>query len=473
MPRSPSNFPDTTRARRCRAVVPTILTLLFCVAAGGAVLLAQENAAEKKAPSHLQEKQPDKKPKTDKPDEPKDGVVLTGHLSRDSARPDGKIRFWITVENRTSAAIRNLHVADFFTPGFERPAQLSGGCSGASWELLCSSLAPQETITIWGDLSAAESAPKENAYAVLVWDSDTRPAQSSVVALGEIERLSWYTATWRWLAQLDVGLPTLTAILVGLYGLIRKRKEKREAAAKEALSKKEAKEKEEREQYQQTWNLMLPQANKFSLKYYIPSANAIVTAIYHLNECRKNQGATDENLLAALFDLVQFQWQRLRMKGVIGGYYFKSRTAEAVAEGLFQKHRAFFEVTSASRFLVLTKFVKPFTTQYQIDDFRSAQASWDDEQKTFWKDFVAWVQSDNCLRDIEAMGAMAKVMWYESNRPFLNWYQEQPPVTLTKEERELIEAVGDELGKDGSDSAQKGRNYITEITTDIPRGTPG
>src|SRR2546429_4729094 len=147
MPRSPSNFPDTTRARRCRAVVPTILTLLFCVAAGGAVLLAQENAAEKKAPSHLQEKQPDKKPKTDKPDEPKDGVVLTGHLSRDSARPDGKIRFWITVENRTSAAIRNLHVADFFTPGFERPAQLSGGCSGASWELLCSSLAPQETIT--------------------------------------------------------------------------------------------------------------------------------------------------------------------------------------------------------------------------------------------------------------------------------------------------------------------------------------
>ncbi len=68
---------------------------------------------------------------------------------------------------------------------------------------------------------------------------------------------------------------------------------------------------------------------------------------------------------------------------------------------------------------------------------------------------------------------MAKVMWYESNRPFLNWYQEQPPVTLTKEERELIEAVGDELGKDGSDSAQKVRNYITEITTDIPRGTPG
>jgi hypothetical protein len=467
MPSNPSSLSSAIRARRHRAVLPAILAVLLCLAVGGTVLCAQEKPPKKKPPSNPEQKPPDKKSESGKPAEPKNGVVLTGHLSRDSARPDGKIRFWITVENGTSGSIRNLHVADFFIPGFERPPQLYGGCSGASWGLVCGSLAPQGTVTIWGDLSAAEPATKENAYAVLVWDSDTRSAQSSVVQLGEVERLSWYAAAWRWLAQLDVGLPTLTALLVGLYGLLKNRKEKREGAAKEALSKKEAVEKEQREQHQQTWNLMLPQANKFSLKYYIPSANAIITAIYHLTECRKNHGATDENLLAALFDLVQFQWQRLRMKRVIGGYYFKSRTAEGVMEGLFQKHRAFFEVTTASRLLVLTKFAKPFTTQYEVDDFRSDRAKWDNEQKAFWQEYVVWVRSDNCLRDIEAMGAMAKVLWYESNRPFLNWYQEQPPVILTKEERELIEAVGNELAKDGSDSVDRVRKYIAQITTGV------
>jgi uncharacterized repeat protein (TIGR01451 family) len=401
-----------------------------------------------------------------------DAVVTAGHLSRDAARPDGKIRFWITIQNKSEASITNVRFADFFVPGFDRPETLSGGCSGATWGQICATLPPQATIAIWGDLSAArEGAPKENAFAVLIWDSALRPSQSAVVQLGEVERLSWYAATWRWFSQLDVGLPTLTAMLIALYGWFNKRKDERQAKAKEALAQREASEKEKRErkehldaerrdQYQQTWNLMLPQANRLSLKYYIPTANATLTAIYHLSACREANGATDENLLAGLFGLVQMQWHRLRMKRAIGGYYFKSRTAEAVMEGLFQKHRKFFEVESPKRYIVLTKFVKPFQRRYELGDFQVDRASWDADQEQFWSEFCHWVPSDNCKNDLVAMSAMYNTLWYESNRPFLNWYQEQPPVVLTREELDMIGAV--------AAGTPRLAEYLNEISIGVP-----
>jgi hypothetical protein len=299
------------------------------------------------------------------------------------------------------------------------------------------------------------------------------------VQLGEVERLSWYTAGWRWLSQLDVGLPTLTAMLIALYGGYTKWKEKRQAKAKVAADKKEAEEKEERnrkerleaeqrEQYQQTWNLMLPQANRLSLKYYVPTANATLTAVYYLSACREANGATEDNLLAALFSLVQMQWHRLRMKRAIGGYYFKSRTAEAVMEGLFQEHRKLFEVANAQRFVVLTKFVRPFRQQYELDNFQHDRAQWDGDQQQFWTDFRVWVPGDNCKKDLVAMGAMYNTLWYESNRPFLNWYQEQPPVALTNEQQQMIEVVGAQYSATDPTAKARFAAYVKEITSGVP-----
>jgi hypothetical protein len=372
------------------------VVLLFGLALYSGVVNGQEKENGPKPASSAKQSVPAGKPnapKTEagKPAGPKEGVSLTGHLSRDSARPDGKIRFWVTIENNTDAVIRNLRFADFFTPGFDRPPQFSGGCAGASWGQICAELPSKATVTVWGDLAASEEgSTKENAFAVVVWDSPTRPKQSSVVQLGEIERLSWYEATWRWLTQLDVGLPTLTAMAIGIYGFMKRRREKaeterkeqrdrEEAATRDARDRKEHLDAEQREQHQQTWNLMLPQANRFSLRYYIPTATAIVTATVHLKACRESVaapgGVAEDELLSALFDLVQLQWHRLQMKRKIGGYYFKSRTAESVVEGLFQKHRSHFEVVSSHRFIVLIRFVKPFTRDYDVADFTAGRAS--------------------------------------------------------------------------------------------------
>jgi hypothetical protein len=160
------------------------------------------------------------------------------------------------------------------------------------------------------------------------------------------------------------------------------------------------------------------------------------------------------------------------MKRAIGGYYFKSRTAEAVMEGLFQKHRTFFEVATPDRLVVLTKFVKPLRGSYELGDFRADRTQWDAEQRQFWKDFVAWVPGDHCREDLNVLSAMNKVLSYESNRPFLNWYQEQPPVVLTPKEADMIDAVGAELAKDDASAPLRVEKYKTEITTGINAGNP-
>jgi hypothetical protein len=38
---------------------------------------------------------------------------------------------------------------------------------------------------------------------------------------------------------------------------------------------------------------------------------------------------------------------------------------------------------------------------------------------------------------------------------------------LTKKERDLIEAIGNELSADGSDNAERVKKYIQEITTGV------
>jgi hypothetical protein len=323
---------------------------------------------------------------------------------------------------------------------------------------------------------------------VLVWDARESPAQSSIIALGEIERLSWIGARWRRFSQPDIGLPALTGIVIALFTWFNKRKERREADAKQELENKEKTEKEERErkekqvaeerdrkekkeaeerdQHQRTWDLMLPQAYHLALRYYIPMANATLTAGVYLAACRGTPQPSEQELLASFFGLAQMQWQRLRMKQRSGGYHFKSRTAEALVEMLFQKHRAHFHMT-AERYVILTKFLKPFNSKYEIVDFEADRHAWDDSQRQFWQEFQQWVPSDDCKNDLVALGALQKLLTYESNRPFLNWYQEQPPAKLDPEERSLLESLSMDQLPD--DSATPGRvaAYLNEVMAGV------
>jgi len=499
---------------RLQRILLTFTCLLACAVGIAPALHA---AQEEKPAEHGLPAAPEKpKGKDVKPGEaakPADGVVLTGRLSRDSARPDGKIRFWITIENKTDGPIRNLHFIDFFTPGFNPPEKIFGGCKEAAWNsVFCGSLPAQQSITIWGDLAAGQCAPRENAIATLGWkaqkQSEQEPEQSGVAQLGEIERLSWWSAAWQWLTRLDIGLPTLTAMLVALFTWWQKRKEAREADEKTERERKDKVEAERRERYQQTWNLMLNQANHFSLRYYIPSGNAIITAIHYIGVCQQKlgvvkQGAAgaagqgvagvqqqliagatpnsapagtnpapnEDDYLAAFFPLIQIQWLRLYMKRNIGGYYFKDRTAEQVCEGLFQAHRGAFDVRSAERQLTLMKFCKGLKRHSQLDEFVAQRRAWGDDQEEFFsKYFKNWLldadQNKSCSKDLTVLGAFVKVLSYEANRPFLNWYQEQPAETPTPEEEKEILAIGEAKGGEWPERIQA---YLDEMKKGVAK----
>jgi len=127
-----------------------------------------------------------------------------------------------------------------------------------------------------------------------------------------------------------------------------------------------------------------------------------------------------------------------------------------------------FKVTAPQRFIVLSKFVKPLTRTYDVGDFVAGSPSWDAEQKQFFLDFKTWVKSVDCEKDLIVLGAMSKVLWYESNRPFLNWYQEQPPIVLTDDEKKEIEAVGEEGKSEDASMPRRVTEYISEITTGVP-----
>ena len=60
------------------------------------------------------------------------------------------------------------------------------------------------------------------------------------------------------------------------------------------------------------------------------------------------------------------------------------------------------------------------------------------------------------------------MLWYESNRPFLNWYQEQPPVVLTQRERAEIEDIGVALTSEDANMPQRVADYVEEIMTGVP-----
>jgi hypothetical protein len=139
------------------------------------------------------------------------GVILTGHLSSDTVTDGDVLRFWLTVENRTSVPLQSVRVIQLNTPGFHRLPSCDGsstqtaGCSKSAngqaldpdcglapssdvpapapgdW-LLCQSLKPGESLVTWGDLTASNPyGPAERLYAVVAWSQrQMTPSETSV-----------------------------------------------------------------------------------------------------------------------------------------------------------------------------------------------------------------------------------------------------------------------------------------------------
>src|SRR5262249_37561495 len=115
---------------------------------------------------------------------------------------------------------------------------------------------------------------------------------------------------------------------------------------------------------------------------------------------------------------------------------------------------------------------KTFHSGVEIVDFQADRVFWDESQEQFWQDFVKWVATDDCKNDLIVLDAMQKLLTYESNRPFLNWYGEQPPAKLLKAGRDLLESLSFPELPDDSAAPVRVKAYLDEITSGIRPKAP-
>lgn len=461
-----------TKARRRVAAGLCVATIL-CVAVPTSWPQEKKKSAAKNAVLELGAKP---EAKTGGESGRSNGLTLTGQLSEDSAGPRGIIRFWLTIENNTDRILDAVQLQDPAIPGFhlqricwpidadkpcleipERPSDgentAAKGSPGVLYAL-ADHLQPQQALTIEGDLEATDSAAKQNAVATVIWNVGGLPS-GKAVTLGEVESINGLRAFalklihgWEW------SFPLATVIAGVLYDQW-KRKKREKTKAKEAKAKADAHRDEEtrkteerrreqsRDQQNRTWNLMLPRSQRAALKFYTPLAAAAQSAREQLRKYCSSQAAAD--LPATCHEILLFHW-RLRLAiDKIGGYYFKNRDAEQLADLIYRKHRCLLGLDNAHTRALLAKAVDCITPATTIADFLAEQKKSGSATEKFWKYFEIWALTDldgtdSAVLDAEILDAYAALLEYESNRPSLHWYGRLDPISFTiPEARNVME----------------------------------
>jgi hypothetical protein len=379
-------------------------------------------------------------------------VSVSGHLARVPVRNGESVRFWITIENGSASPIARIRLdridpVDFDrvsgsmsvpservcqAPAVERPKGLAVTAPAPQNEI-CAYLGPHESFTVWGDLRASESVDRQNAFAILEWESAEGP---SVIAapLGEIESLScprwfWFSLLHNW----ELGVPTFTAFFAGLFALWKWRWDKREADLHEKREnesriqrdleeKREARLHEERDKRSNTWNLMLQDSHRVTLKYYMPICNDLIAAT---QEIRRFHDAHSPNVAiaqSAFYYLLKFEWNVRTTRRELGGYYFKNRTAEWLVYFLYQEHRALLRLKSPPIQQLLDRCLDLMSAKVTSSTVGGMIGYGDPDIVAFWKYARKWLSNRRCLQDLNILDGYFGILIYEANRPYEHWY---------------------------------------------------
>jgi hypothetical protein len=510
-------FGDSSRgiAQRCvRRISFAIVLLLASSPAIRPIRAAVPPAQERKEKPEKSERQRPSsgEPKAAKSESPesaadeKSPVSLSGQVAENSAGPHGVIRFWLTVENRSGQPIGNLQLTQPQIPGFRLtrlcwPAAKDSQCPEISSEIatkdsdansnsaavpsgslidLHSSLTARESVTVWGYLEAAKASPKQIAFLTVSWDG---PGHSSkTIGLGEVESLSaprafflFFSNNWEWT------FPILLPILGFLGSLLLKRWARKRKARAEELS-----------YAQRTWSLMLKQAQTIGLKYYTPLSGCLQTLRDELEMYSSARTAaakdskapqdTDSVLTEACYDVLMLQRRLRETLDVVGGYYFKNRDAEFLADALYQKHKALLDFSPQLRekFSAASLEMKVTTTWaeflVQVGTPRNAVHG-------FWPEFRAHMAkiSEKVLEEeLRVLDAYSALLNYEVNYPMLYWYGIQRPIqfkfTTGKKSRDEILNWGPYQAKLHLSDSQvveyerAGKNYLTVAEKEVRAG---
>jgi hypothetical protein len=377
------------------------------------------------------------------PQSPPPGVVsVNGHLTEEYAvPPDGKIRFWISIENRTGTEITNVHLVEVYAPGFV----LQGRCKAESGQpitqttenrccvdqsgddkSLCAGVPAGGSRSGSFDLLATKPESEYDFYVTVAWTSGST-AFSTNVPLGKGRAVGRGN---RFLLELPsqpllAAVPLVVALLAALFAWETKRLEQRAM----------------------TWtSTILVEAHKAAVKYYMPMATWYVAAAFNIKayreevvKCQKAQPPCSPLVpQKAYFYMMMGQWFYWQTLVNETAFHLKNLTGEDVVQQLYGRHNELFGLADPEFKRLIDRILGTLKKNTSLNDFLVATELAQSDASKGWIRFCQWAHSDECEKDIEVLICFASVLEYEINRPNISWYGSLDPLRIEPEHVELI-----------------------------------
>jgi len=387
-------------------------------------------------------------------------VSLSGRVARAPVREGEPVRFWVTIENRTNSPLQHIRLEridpeEFATVGGTMsvpsgnicqtpiPKSAKGTAPSAApkdEKEICEYLGPHQSFTVWGRVQADAPVTRQNAFAAIQWQSQDGPSLGAV-PLGEVESLSclrwtWYSLLHEW----ELGVPTFAALLGLVFATWKWLRERREKKARDLEDKRS-----------NTWNLMLRESHRAALKYYMPIATALRSAIDEM-ERFQSCGSTNVGIAqSGFFYLLTFHWETVRTKRELGAYYFKNRLAETLVYQLFQRHRLLVGLKEPAKQRMLDQCLDKISAKTTSDIVAGMIAANVLPISQLWSHFYSWLvrpESRARAEDLVVLEAYYELLVYEANRPYEHWYGDSEPLKFSEQARAAVRKVGRYIKRD-------------------------
>jgi len=379
-------------------------------------------------------------------------VKLSGGLSASQVKIGKSIQFWVTLENQTEADLKDIKVRlniDELAFSCDSPLK-DGACSSAKDKLLRG-----ETETLKGTLKCTDCGELANINADVYYEvtlADAVKHAHRVVPLGHVVGRSsfreWFSA------YKELCLPIVIAVLGGIIAARQSRVENRRA------------------QVSETWNSMLPISHNLAMRYYMPMVKPLLrvqidVAQYKSLPASELDTSSIEDR-SIFFHVMLFWWLFDRVQNRRGAIYFKNRIGEIIVLNAFSKFRDLYKGERPRSFDVarhVNLIHREFNLKLDFTKFEEIVASRSDKTifcsdgplraacEKAWRDFHLWYANEKSRRDgLKLLVVIAKVVTFEANRPYEQWYNTQELLELDSDDRETIQSLARTSG-DASDLA--------------------
>lgn len=359
-------------------------------------------------------------------------VVITGGSGAAHAWVDSPSPFWVRVQNNGTAPVGNLMiqlVGDEFGPLCWKTAGPASGCSPAPTDLGAGAV-----LFLRGAMTP-HVAGDWRPQLILSWGT---PTASSVTAvpLGSLKVESY---SWSWVQAITESLKNLALPLVvagiGIYyqNRLKRRETEHDAAEKTRTERAE------------TLRIMLPKSHDYATKYY----SALEMRSRNLGKAILNYSRqrTDDALDELTFWVVSLYHANRLLIAEVGAYYFKDRMGEELAIGAFGAlNDSLFDGHDSASFaltdlldLLGARMLIPQGTFYKL--MRGASQGDKDQLAGLRWRIQEWMASGSWNDGLEGILVYSRVLGFEMNRPYENWYETKESLDLDEQQRKVVERL--------------------------------